>query len=89
MRGPRPSKATFFLNDNLQAASIDHVVFLGIAEDLPVAGDWNGDGVDTIGLWRPSTAQFFLSDDHVTISKTFVFGQTGDQPIAGDWDGKP
>lgn len=56
--------------------------------DLPIAGDWDGDGLDSIGLYRPSTSEFFLVNDFdggpVT---TFVFGLPGDLPLAGDWDG--
>jgi hypothetical protein len=95
----RPSVGqTFFTNADISVKSVnpitlnpgvDLTAFLGIAEDLPVSGDWNGDGVDSLGLWRPSTAQFFLSDDNANLRPTFIFGQTGDQPIVGDWDGKP
>ena len=28
--------------------------------DIPVAGDWNGDGKDAVGVYRPSTGQFVL-----------------------------
>lgn len=95
----RPSTGqTFFTNADVSVTStgaitlnpgVDITAFLGIAEDLPVGGDWNGDGVDSLGLWRPSTAQFFLSDDNGTLRPTFIFGQLGDQPIVGDWDGRP
>ncbi|MEO7507139.1 MAG: SBBP repeat-containing protein, partial [Pyrinomonadaceae bacterium] len=95
----RPSTGqTFFTNADVSVLStgsitlnpgVDITAFLGIAEDLPVGGDWNGDGIDSLGLWRPSTAQFFLSDDNANLRPTFIFGITGDQPIVGDWDGKP
>jgi hypothetical protein len=95
----RPSTGqTFFTNVNLAVrtygvgtpnAGVDITAFLGVAEDLPVGGDWDGDGIDSLGLWRPSTAQFFLTDDNANLRPTFIFGQTGDQPIVGDWDGKP
>ena len=28
--------------------------------DLPVMGDWNRDGIDEIGVWRPATRIFYL-----------------------------
>lgn len=60
----------------------------GRTGDLPVAGDWDGDGIDTIGLYRPSTSEFFLVNDFVDGEVlSFVFGVAGDLPIAGDWDG--
>lgn len=95
----RPSTGqTFFTNADVSVKSVspitlnpgvDQTAFLGVAEDLPMGGDWNGDGIDSLGLWRPSTAQFFLSDDNGTLRPTFIFGLSTDQPIMGDWDGKP
>jgi Matrixin len=60
--------------------------------DRPVAGDWNGDWVDTIGIWRPSTSTFVLADDFMegsttTNTYTVQYGATGDKPVVGDWDG--
>jgi hypothetical protein len=55
----------------------------GVASDIPVAGDWNGDGIDDIGLYRPSTMTWYL--DGVA---PFVWGvNQWDLPVAGDWDG--
>ena len=35
--------------------------FGDLSTDLPVIGDWNGDGTDEIGVWHPGpTARFFL-----------------------------
>ncbi|MFG1675451.1 hypothetical protein [Micromonospora sp. NPDC049282] len=58
-------------------------------EDVPISGDWNGDGVDTVGVFRPSTSTFYLRDtnsgDATRIFK-FGHGPSGDIPIAGNWD---
>ena len=27
---------------------------------IPIAGDWDGDGTDTIGLYNPTTSTFYL-----------------------------
>ena len=41
--------------------------------DQPVAGDWNGDGIDTIGVYRPSTGQFLLRNSNTNgIPEDFV-----------------
>lgn len=83
----------FFLLTNFHAgdnpiAKPEITFFLGKQGDLPIAGDWDGDGIDTVGVYRPSTSEFFLVNDFkggaVT---TFVFGVKGDLPIAGDWNG--
>ncbi|MEO6390484.1 MAG: SBBP repeat-containing protein [Pyrinomonadaceae bacterium] len=61
----------------------------GTTGDLPVVGDWNGDGIDTIGVFRPGTGQFLLSNDvsNPNVDLTITFGSNGDLPVAGDWDG--
>jgi hypothetical protein len=62
--------------------------FGGDASDLPIVGDWNGDGVDTIGVYRSSTGVMFLSDSNTAPSVVYnpVFGNPGDTPFAGRWD---
>lgn len=73
--------------------SLTLTINFGQVGDLPVAGDWDADGVESVGIFRPSTGQFLLTDDNVanpTIDHTVNFGQNGDLPIGGDWnsDGK-
>ncbi|HEX6178633.1 MAG TPA: hypothetical protein VF057_09765, partial [Thermoanaerobaculia bacterium] len=66
----------------------DIVFSAGQLGDLPLAGDWNGDGRDTIGLFRPSTSTFIQMDDlSATEVRSFTFGISGDLPLAGNWDG--
>jgi hypothetical protein len=83
----------FFLLSNSHAeenavAKPEIVFVFGKQGDLPIAGDWDGDGVDTVGVYRPSTSEFFLVNDFFGGAvTTFVFGVKGDLPIAGDWDG--
>jgi hypothetical protein len=58
-------------------------------EDIPISGDWNRDGVDTIGVFRPSTSTFYLRDVNsgdATIIFKFGHGPSGDIPVAGDWN---
>ena len=68
---------------------IDHVFHYGVAGDAPVAGDWNGDGIRTIGvfndgLWALDTD----GDGRLTdTDRQVALGQAGDKPIVGDWDG--
>ncbi|NLT05442.1 MAG: hypothetical protein GXY03_03935 [Solirubrobacterales bacterium] len=60
-----------------------------LGEDRAVAGDWNGDSTDTIGVFRPSTAMWYLRDANSSGSPDHYvnFGATGDIPVAGDWNG--
>jgi hypothetical protein len=56
-------------------------------DDVPVAGDWNGDGRDTVGAYRPGDATFHLVDDAGEPVPAFGYGAVGDLPVAGDWNG--
>jgi hypothetical protein len=65
-----------------------------VSGDLPVIGDWNGSGVSQIGLFRPTTGEWFLDrnanrvwDGCTRDLCISLFGTTGDLPVAGDWDG--
>ena len=57
--------------------------------DLPLAGDWNGDGTDTVGLRIAATGEFALRDASSTGGYDHVFAVAGSQlgwlPFAGDW----
>jgi hypothetical protein len=63
--------------------------------DLPVTGDWTGSGTTQLGLFRPSTGEWFLSRNgnrswnnckKDTCITNFV-GEAGDLPVIGDWNG--
>ena len=64
----------------------DAQFWFGRASDEPLAGDWNGDGVDTVGVRRGS--RFFLrnSNSGGAADEVFHYGRDGDRALAGDWD---
>ncbi len=62
--------------------------------EIPIAGDWDGDGIDGVGVYHPATRTFYLVDDPAlgTVStQVDLGGQTGVPnsawPLTGDWDG--
>ena len=69
-------------------SSVDSYYF-GNPRDTPYAGDWDGDGVDTMGLYRESTGFLFLrnTNNQGVADIDIYYGNPGDKPIAGDWDG--
>lgn len=91
---PRPdtigayNNGVFYLrNTNTSGPADITAVFGGDPSDLPVTGDWNGDGVDTIGVLRTTTGVYFLSDSNTSpaVNYSLVFGNPGDTPFAGKW----
>src|SRR5262249_8096064 len=54
-------------------------------------GDWDGDGLKDVGVFRPSTGQWFLDPGNKNYSNNPVaainFGAPGDVPIVGHWLG--
>lgn len=83
----RPSDGTAYLRNSNTTGPADIQFAYGTANDLPVVGDWNGDGVDTLGIFRNGV--FYLRNSNSTgpADIAVAFGTTGDLPIAGDWDG--
>ena len=55
--------------------------------DVPVVGDWDGNGSQTQGVFRGGTWSLTntLGKHHGDYSR--AFGRAGDRPIVGDWDG--
>ena len=72
-----------------RADLIDHVFHYGTAGDRPVAGDWNGDGIETIGVFRDGKWNIDVNGDGkwTPADGAFLFGQAGDVAVVGDWDG--
>jgi uncharacterized delta-60 repeat protein len=83
----RPSNGFVYQRNANTTGFADNEFFYGSPNDIPVAGDWNGDGIDTIGVFR--NGQFFLrnSNDTGFADLQFAFGAPGDIPVAGDWNG--
>jgi len=86
----RPSTKTWYLKDtNAATGSYTNLVF-GASTDIPLSGDWNGDGIKEIGVFRPSTGTFYLKSNNSASSSSytkFVFGNSTYTPIVGDWNG--
>ena len=58
---------------------------------MALVGDWDGDGVDTVGVYNPVTSTFFLKNSNSPGPGDLVFGYgpagAGWMPMAGDWNG--
>ncbi|HME07130.1 MAG TPA: SBBP repeat-containing protein [Bryobacteraceae bacterium] len=68
--------------------------FGGIPGDIPITGDWNGDGHTKIGIYRPGNGLFILDsngngilDAGDAVFNLHIGKSPGDVPVVGDWNG--
>ncbi len=88
----RPSEARFYIMNKLGEnegglGAADYSFLFGNPGDKPVVGDWDGDGIDEIGLHRETTGFFYYRNTLTTgiADGQFFFGDPGDRFVAGDW----
>jgi hypothetical protein len=81
--------AVWMLRNSNSAGAADVQLLFGLPGWVPVAGDWDGDGIATPGMFDPATATWYLrqsndpADPGVTV---IVYGGAGWKPVAGDWN---
>lgn len=71
------------------ADSTFQVAQFGVGEDLPVAGDYQGDDISDFAVFRPSTATWYHSRINGNPSTNFEsirWGLAMDIPVPGDYD---
>jgi hypothetical protein len=89
----RPSEGRFYIinrlgtdGGGLGAASVSYL--FGNPGDKAFIGDFNGDGIDTVGLHRETTGLVYFRQSHTqgVADSQFYFGDPGDRIVAGDWN---
>ena len=89
----RPSSGIWSLDSNGNYAweGSDMSLSWGLPGDIPVIGDWNGDGKDDIGIFRPSSGIWSLDSNGNYVwevsDMSLSWGLPGDIPVIGDWNG--
>jgi hypothetical protein len=90
----RPSEARVFIINELGSdgggfGAADFSFYFGNSGDAPFVGDFDGDGIDTVGLYRESAGFVYFRNSLTTgvADLSFFYGNAGDQILAGDWDG--
>ncbi|MFL6238505.1 MAG: FG-GAP repeat domain-containing protein [Actinomycetes bacterium] len=78
----RPSNGDWYANDlttSPYSSTVHNVrTHFGTAGDVPVAADYNGDGLTDYAVFRPSTGNWYFST-----GPTVHFGTAGDIPVPG------
>lgn len=72
-----------------RADLVDHIFRFGEAEDQAVAGDFNGDGIATVGVFRNGKWRLDIDGDGKFTKRDgdIQFGEGGDTALTGDFDG--
>jgi lysophospholipase L1-like esterase len=88
----RPSQQRFYMINELGEhdggiGPADNWFLFGNPGDKPVVGDWDGDGVDEVGLHREATGLFYWRNTLTAgaADGEIFFGNPGDRFVAGDW----
>jgi hypothetical protein len=64
------------------------MLHFGTPDDLPVVGDWDGDGRDTIGIYRRATGEVvYLNTLAIKATPLSYKGEAGATPVVGTWSG--
>lgn len=89
----RPSQSQVFIVNTLGSAdtglgNADHEYYFGDPGDTPFVGDFNGDGTDSIGLYRQTTGFVYYRNTHTqgTADNQFYFGNPQDRFVTADWN---
>ncbi|NNL12541.1 MAG: hypothetical protein HKO82_02500 [Acidimicrobiia bacterium] len=70
-------------------AGVETTIYYGVPGDIALFCDWDGDGTDTVGLYRSGEGFVYLRNSNTLgfADLDFFFGIPTDVPVCGDWDG--
>jgi hypothetical protein len=77
------------LKNSSAAGPADIVINYGRGRDIPVVGDWDGNGSDTVGVRRSNRWLLRNSNTSGVANISFDFGSRTllELPVVGDWNG--
>ncbi|MCP4891519.1 MAG: VCBS repeat-containing protein, partial [Planctomycetaceae bacterium] len=77
------------LNGDGQLGTDDPEFRFGAEGDIPLVGDFDGDGVEEIAIFRDGSWVIDSNGNHQqdAADQVFEMGGRGDLPVVGDWNG--
>jgi hypothetical protein len=85
----------WLLRNSNTAGNPDLAFYYGAPEDIQIAGDWDGNGTTTVGVFRPTGTPFNQTTGDQWLLRnsnsfgnpdvTFYYGGSGDRPVSGNW----
>jgi len=87
----RPSNGLIYLKKQLSTGFADYTMVFGIPNDMAIADDWNGDTIDSVGVFRTNGSPIFYLTNQVTngpvinADYTIRIGSLGQLPVSGSW----
>jgi hypothetical protein len=90
----RPSNASWHIINDLGANDgglgvADSSFMFGDVGDAPLVGDWDDDGIETVGVRRFSSGLVYTRNDNSqgTADESWFYGESGDHAFTGDYNG--
>ena len=87
----RPATGEWYIRYSSSGYAASAVFQWGLAGDVPIGADFDGDGRADLTVFRPATGEWFIryssTGYSITTSARYQWGLTGDLPIAADLDG--
>jgi hypothetical protein len=81
----RPATGNWYLDTNGNGI-YDITVHFGTTGDIPMPGDYNGDGLTDLAVFRPSSGYWYFDYNRDgTVDNSFRYGGSTDIPISGIW----
>jgi hypothetical protein len=84
----RPAALANWFNRSTSTGTVESRQF-GTTGDIPVHGDYTGDGQTDLAVYRPGNSTFYYATNQTNPASGFVaipWGVTGDIPVPGDYD---
>ena len=93
----RPNNGVWYIRGRDKGTEIgrrDIALHIGVSGDIPVPGDYFGDGIVRLAVWRPSNGMWYIKGTsiadwgHSTGNVAVQCGTSGDIPVPYDFFGE-